>query len=294
MPTALITGVTGFTGRYMKDLLVREGYEVYGTANNVVNASTNIFSVDLRDDVGLNELTKRKKFDVVIHLAAMSHAANGEADAIYGTNIVGTRNLLNALYESGHQDCVILLVSSAHVYGNSLAEVLSEEEEPNPASDYAVSKLCMEYMANLWKGKLPIVTVRPFNYTGVGQSENFLIPKIVSHYRENRELIELGNIDISRDFSDVRAIVEDYYKLVKLAPIGEVFNVCSGKAYSLREILNIMNNLSGYEIEVAVNQNYVRDDDVKFLRGSNLKFLEVVKSAKSISFTDTLEWMYSN
>ena len=115
---------------------------------------------------------------------------------------------------------------------------LDETTPPAPSNDYAVSKLAMEYMARLYESRLPIVITRPFNTIGVGQSDSFLIPKIISHTRKRATLIELGNLDVARDFSDVRIVVQLYQRLLDTpAAVGQTFNVCSGKAWTLNEVL---------------------------------------------------------
>ncbi|MGH8148017.1 MAG: GDP-mannose 4,6-dehydratase, partial [Rhodanobacteraceae bacterium] len=231
--------------------------------------------------------------DVIIHLAAISFVAHGDADEIYRTNIVGTRNLLEALADADRQPRSVVLASSANIYGNAEVEPIDEDTLPAPANDYAVSKFAMEQMARLWMQRLPIALVRPFNYTGVGQSENFLIPKIVAHFRRGDKLIELGNTDVARDFSDVRDVARAYAAIVAHAPTGLAINLCSGIAHSLDDVLTMMAEIAGYAIEVRVNPAFVRSNEVKRLVGSNARLRALAGFAPSIPLRETLCWMYS-
>jgi len=154
-----------------------------------------------------------------------------------------------------------------------------------------VSKLAMEYMARLWMDKLPIVIARPFNYTGVGQTESFLLPKIVGHFRRGAEVIELGNLDVWRDFSDVRAVAQAYRRLLEVCPAGETVNVCSGKAHSLREVIAMAESVSGRSIQVQVNPAFVRASEVKTLCGDATKLRSVIGEWATPPLEDTLRWM---
>ena len=289
MKNALITGLNGFTGRYLADELKAAGYSVNGTELKNVTGGP---SFDLCDLDATRKHIFNVRPDVVFHLAAVSFVAHGDVSEIYRTNILGTRNLLEALADCDKKPEAVLLASSASIYGQAGVDPIVETTPANPSNDYAVSKLAMEQMASLWMKKLPISIVRPFNYTGVGQSLSFLVPKIVDHYRRGEKEIELGNLDIARDFSDVRAIAKAYARLVELAPAGEVFNICSGETSSLRQILAMMADLAGYEIRVTVNPAFVRDNEVKKLHGSNAKFIETVGSFDSVPLQTTLRWMF--
>ena len=205
---ALVTGASGFTGRYLVEELVNAGYEVIGTTHAEEKSQNNSYlHLDLCNQTAVRQLIRDVKPDIEAHLGAVSFVNEGDATRIYETNFLGSFYLLDAL-NSLQPDTIraILLASSANIYGNNSKETLSEFETPDPVNEYAVSKYAMEQMAKLWMNRLPLFLVRPFNYTGVGQNEKFLIPKIVNHFKQEKATIELGNIDVWREFNDVRHI----------------------------------------------------------------------------------------
>jgi nucleoside-diphosphate-sugar epimerase len=293
MPRALLTGCHGFTGRYVACELEAAGYTVIGLAHDGDPPREGVLRANLLDRDAVRRAIDEARADVVVHLAAISFVAHGDADEIYRVNVVGTRNLLAALADADAKPRSVVLASSANVYGNAAVEPITEDTPPAPANDYAVSKLAMEYVARLWMERLPITLVRPFNYTGVGQSEHFLIPKIVAHFRRGDKIIELGNTDVSRDFSDVRDVARAYAAIVAHAPTAAVINVCSGTAHSLDEVLAMMARIAGYGIEVHINPAFVRANEVKRLVGSNGRLREITGLAPSIRLEDTLRWMHA-
>lgn len=291
-PRALVTGLGGFTGRYLARELEAAGYEVHGTAHGSEPLGPRMHALDLCRRDELAGVVAEVQPDVVAHLAAISFVAHGDAEEIYRVNVVGTRNLLEALAGAPKRPRAVLLASSANIYGNASVSLIDESVPAAPANDYAVSKLSMEYMARLWMDRLPIVITRPFNYTGVGQAPQFLLPKIVSHFQRGERIIELGNMDVERDFSDVRMVAKAYAALLAAAPAGRVFNICSGTAVSLREVLAMMAGIAGYEIEARVNPAFVRANEVKRLQGDALALRSVIGNWEPIPLQDTLRWMY--
>lgn len=291
MKRALITGIKGFTGGYVAAELEQHGWEVWGIGAQVEADDTRYRTVDLTDSAGVREIVAELQPDVVVHLAAIAFVGHGDADAFYTVNVIGTRNLLAALAANDKPPECVLLASSANVYGNTTEGVLNESSPPDPANDYAVSKLCMEYMARLWMNRLPIVITRPFNYTGVGQTESFLLPKIVGHFCRKAEVIELGNLDVWRDFSDVRAVAQAYRRLAQVCPAGEVVNVCSGKTHSLREALAMAATITGHELRIEVNPAFMRANEVKTLSGDPARLCSLIGDWSSPPLEQTLRWM---
>ena len=291
---ALLTGRSGFTGRYVAHELEAAGFEVIGLGDRQEPADTGSITVDLLDRDAVIAAVARVQPDVVLHLAAISFVAHDDVAAIYSVNVVGTRNLLEALAGLPHKPQIVVLASSANIYGNTDVEPITEDTPPAPANDYAVSKLAMEYMARLWMDRLPIVITRPFNYTGVGQSEQFLIPKIVSHFRRGERVIELGNTEVIRDFGDVRDVAKAYVAIVNAAPAGKTLNICSGVGHSLGDVLDMMADMAGYSIDVHINRAFVRSNEVARLVGFGGGLRQVVGALPTTPLRDTLAWMYAN
>jgi nucleoside-diphosphate-sugar epimerase len=288
----LVTGHRGFTGRYVVEALRAAGCQVFGLS--ATPAELDQHGIDLLDRKQVGAVVAEVRPDAVIHLAAIAFVAHGDAEEMYRTNVVGTRHLLEALAALPQAPAKVLLASSANVYGNSDVELLDETVPPSPANDYAVSKLAMEYMARLWMERLPIVLARPFNYTGVGQAENFLLPKIVSHFQRGERTIELGNIDVARDFQDVRFVADAYARLLGADAAGKTVNLCSGNSVSLLEVIGMMQEIAGYAIEVRVNPAFVRANEVARLTGDNRRLRDLIGPLNIIPLRQTLEWMYAH
>lgn len=272
MTTTLITGAAGFTGGWMIGALHAQGHRVIGLVRTpATTAADETHAVDLTDAAALNACVAKCAPDYVIHLAAVAFVGHADASAFYQANVIGTDNLLAALAALPSKPRRVLLASSANVYGNARGGVLSEADAPAPVNHYACSKLAMEHMANTWREHLPLVVTRPFNYTGPGQAEQFLIPKIVSHFARREPAIELGNLDVSRDFSDVRDVVARYAELLQ-APwqpdhSGQPVNVCTGQGTSLERIIELCREITGHAIDVRVNPAFVRTNEIKTLTG---------------------------
>lgn len=286
---ALLTGAGGFSGPFVAESLRRRGFFV----DELRRADNN--GLDLRDRKGLDDFLRQKSYECVVHLAGVSNVQHDEVEEIYTANLLGTRNLLAAIHASGWTPKVVILASSAHVYGTTTREnPIEEVENFNPSSDYAVSKAAMEYVAAMWLKKLPVTITRPFNYTGVGQSTNFVVSKIVEHFRNGAERIKLGNIDAERDISDVRDVAEAYAMLAASPSPGTVFNICSGRSTSIRNVIDACRQITGRDVVVECDQTLMREGEVNRLAGSNEHLLRKYPSLSFRPLQETLTWMLSN
>tara|TARA_R110002110_G_scaffold415765_2_gene655180 strand:- start:29752 stop:30645 length:894 start_codon:yes stop_codon:yes gene_type:complete len=287
---ALVTGLGGFTGAYVAAALESNGWEVVGL--DVADCATGSGSVDLRDATAVAKRVNEIRPDAVIHLAAIAFVAHDDVADMYTTNVIGTHNLLQALAGLELLPQKVVLASSANIYGSVEVDMLDEGSPMHPGNNYAVSKCAMEMMAATWQSKLPIVITRPFNYTGVGQSSAFLVPKVVDHFARAEKRISLGNIDVYRDFSDVRTVAEAYARLLESGQAGQVYNICSGHVYCIDDILRMLSQIAGYQIAVDINPQFVRENEVRRLGGSNKRLLSAVGVMPQIDLADTLNWMY--
>lgn len=284
----LVTGLDGFTGLHLSRELTRHGHEV------VALEDASGTKVDVRDRCGVERAVRRIAPDAVIHLAGVAFVAHDDVEEIYTTNVLGTRNILAALAEARKPLKSVVVASSASVYGEATELPISESAPIMPSNDYGVSKAAAELLVGVWGDALPIIVTRPFNYTGVGQSDQFLIPRIVRHFRDRRPRIDLGNVDVSRDFSDVRDIVKYYRLLMELAPGGTIVNLCSGIETSILEVVSLMRDLSGFDTVINSIDSLRRAREVRRVLGSSRKLRTLLPGIEPRPLRDTLEWMYQN
>jgi nucleoside-diphosphate-sugar epimerase len=302
MKRALITGVAGFTGEYLAQALSDSGCEVFGTTVTATAgkaagrgpANCTLVPMDLTDAASVHEAVARVKPDWVVHLAALSFVAHPNPGDFYQVNTLGTDNLLKALAALAEPPSRVILASTANVYGALDEPVLDESFCPAPVNHYGCSKLAMEHIAANWFTKLPILITRPFNYTGPGQPGHFLVPKMVSHFARREKMIELGNIHVSRDISDVRDVVDAYCRLLRSDAHSQCVNLCSGEATELSALLETLGELAGYQIDVQVNPDFVRKAEIPVLRGNAGRLESITGPRTLIPLRQTLADMLAH
>jgi nucleoside-diphosphate-sugar epimerase len=275
----LLTGAAGFTGLFFKSAAEAAGHQVVALQAN------------LTDKAAVAAEVLQAAPDAVVHLAAISFVGHADETAFYAVNVIGTMNLLAGLAALPVKPSKVLLASSANIYGNCDASPITELQPAAPVNHYAMSKLAMEYMAWTYLDRVPIVITRPFNYTGPGQAPQFLIPKLVNHFARRAEQIELGNLHVEREFSDVRMVCDAYLALLAHGVPGQVYNVCSGQPYTLQHVIGLLSGITGHTMDVRVNPAFVRANEVHRLCGSPDKLLACTGPLKSYALEATLAWM---
>ncbi|MEA1892807.1 MAG: GDP-mannose 4,6-dehydratase [Campylobacterota bacterium] len=286
----LIFGIDGFTGNYLAKYLKSAGYELYGTS--YTDKKDDIYQVDITYRADIEYVLGEVIPDYIISLAGISFPAHGHNEDFYSINTIGALNILEALTHLKQNPKKVILASSATVYGNQGVELLDESLCPMPANHYGASKYSMESMAKNYFNKLDIIITRPFNYTGIGQEEHFLIPKIIKHFKENQKEIELGNLHVSREFNDVSYVCEIYKKFLESDISSQVVNICSNRGIKLLSVIDMMNEIARYDIEVKVNPDFVRKGEIEHLTGSQEKLFSLIGFVEQKEFKQTLREMF--
>ncbi|MCG8516438.1 MAG: NAD-dependent epimerase/dehydratase family protein [Pseudomonadales bacterium] len=289
-PHVLVTGASGFTGDHLIPALQQRGYRVTGTGHHDLPAAQ-IRAMDLTDPAQVREVVNEAKPDYVIHLAALSFVAHPTPEDFYRVNTLGTEHLLAALSELPTAPRKVILASTSNVYGNRDLPVLDESLCPAPVNHYGISKLAMEHLAANWYSRLQILITRPFNYTGPGQHPRFLVPKMVQHLAERAQTIELGNLDVARDISDVRDIAQAYIALLESDAHSQAVNLCSGRTIQLRQLMETLCELAGYQINIEVNPAFVRRNEIPSLQGDRRRLESLIKAPPLRPLEDTLKDM---
>lgn len=288
----LITGASGFIGQFvLKEMLKNEDIDFFAIdTRKIPNISIEKQElVSLLDKEKLMEIIKRYKPNIIIHLAAIALVTHDNVGEIYNVNVQGTENLLEVTQEYCDKGTRVILASTAGVYGNQKVEKYKEDLPYNPANNYSYSKMITEYLGKRYKDDLEIVTIRPFNIIGVGQSENFLIPKLVEHFANRKEKLSVGNISSFRDYVDVEYCAEVIMELVLREKIDfDILNICSGIPTSGEMILQLLQEMTSFKPEIEISENFVRKNEVWRMIGDTTRLSEFMNGKKSQSVKDIL------
>ncbi|MFH1741487.1 MAG: NAD-dependent epimerase/dehydratase family protein [bacterium] len=277
MQTVLITGASGFCGTHLIERLRSRGeYRIVGADYkwdpSRVDRFDETVSLDVTKANDVASFVAAQSPDIVFHLAGLS---DGSDDLIYGTNIIGTINILQALKERAPSGRLLIAGSSAE-YGNVLPAGLPVNESalcsptnPNGISKYAATLAALNYAHRYG---LRIVCVRPFNIIGPGMPNTLAVGAFVQRILENKRSgsdtpLRVGRLDTSRDFVAVEDLVDGYCRLVESDCWGEVVNLCSGRAQSLRYVVDFLVSMMKHPINIEVDPALVRASDVPSLIG---------------------------
>ncbi len=303
----LITGIAGFAGSHLAELLLNDGEEVFGTllpgesTRNLetVRPQPELVPCDLRDAKAAEQLMARVRPEETYHLAALTFIPDSMVDPrlTFDTNLYGTLNLLEAAKKLSSRPR-ILFVGSADEYGRVRKDELPiKEQNPlRPANPYSVSKVgasMLAYQYGLSEG-MHVVRVRPFNHTGPRQSPQFVCSdfarQIVEAERGRRPPeIRVGNLRPKRDFTDVRDVVRAYREVLRRGEPCEVYNICSGKAVGVGEILDELLALSGNRLMIVESSERTRASDVEEIRGDFGKLESATGWRPTMPLRKTLE-----
>jgi len=285
----LLTGINGFVGTYLKNELIARGYDVWGV--DVVSTSDKTFKASIMDENSLSCIFTQVEPDYIVHLAAIAEVDQLNESLFYDINFRGTLNVLNSCLRLMKIPRIVF-ISSSLVYGNVPVDSLPIDESfaINPVNHYGASKAAAEIAVKTFGAEygLEYVIVRPFNHTGPGQTEKFVVPKIVNAFKRGDSTISLGNINTIRDFTDVRDVVKAYATIIDHFKNGEIYNVSSGKGITIRDIIDKLNHISGRLITVDKKEFLVRKSEIKSIVGNAQKLKNDLNWEAKISFDDTL------
>ncbi len=302
---ALITGIAGFVGSHMAELLLSKGFEVWDLSRprskmyhiEPIKSKLHLVDADLMDSHSLYTTINRIKPDYIFHLAAQSFVPTswGSPSVTLEVNVVGSANLFEAVRQVGI-DPVIQIACSSEEYGLVHEnEVPIKETNPlRPLSPYAVSKLAMDYLGyQYWESyKMRIIRTRGFNHTGPRRGDTFaestFAKQIAMIEKGSQEpVIYVGNLDASRDYTDVRDMVRAYLLAVEKCDPGDVYNIATGSTIKIADVLSMMLGMSKVKVEIKQDPARMRPSDVPILIGDNTKFVSKTGWKPEIPFTQT-------
>ena len=289
----MVTGANGFVGGYLTKYLKQQAFEVIELPARM----------DLRDIDAIRRFCSDQIPDAVVHLAAQSFVPKSfdNPQETYEINFLGTYNLLESLKLNGFKGA-FLYIGSSDVYGVVPESRLPITEETLlcPRSPYAVSKASAEFLCRQWsvsESGWRLLITRPFNHIGAGQAPNFVISGFCRQVARialgvQEPVIDVGNLDVTRDFTDVRDVIRAYVLLLENGENGEIYNICSGQEVILSEILPKLREISGINFDVNVRSDLCRPAEQRRVCGSFKKLNGKTGWKPEILFNQTLLDIY--
>lgn len=304
MKEVLVTGAAGFVGRYLLEKLVSTNkYKIIAITQSgrksIIHDNIIWEICDIRQKNQIKNIIHKYSFKEVYHLAAKAITTESKSDEYYSVNTIGTLNLLSVLMEKNY-DGKILITSTSFVYGNGEGTPITELSQLNPLNDYAGSKAAMEMAALSFINRgMNIVIARPFNHTGPYQEPHFVCSDFAKQFAtiklgKKEGILEVGNIGVYRDFTDVRDVVNAYMQLMDNSDVSSgIYNVCSGNAVQVREVLSLLMDISEMPIEIKVNPQRIRKSDMPVIVGDASKLITATKWETTISLKQTMLDLYN-
>ena len=304
---ALVTGITGFTGSHMAEYLLAHGHEVFGTVRGRsrqtefiehVKSKITLLECDLSDSNAVSKTIDEANADVIFHLAAQSFVPTSwrAPQETLNTNVIGTLNILESVRKAKINP-VVQVAGSSEEYGLVLpGETPIKETNPlRPLSPYAVSKVAQDMLGYQYHKSygLKVVRTRAFNIVGPRSAEKIVTAAFAKQIADIEKgapaVINVGNLDAYRDFTDVRDIVRAYAVAVEKCDYGEAYNICSGRTWKIRDVLDMLLSMSNKKIEVRDDPSRSRPSDVQILLGDYTKFHKKTGWSPQISFEQTMK-----
>lgn len=311
---ALIIGAAGFVGPYLAAACQKNlDADVIGTKlgreelelKAIEGHKTEVAVLDIMDSDAVHALLEEKRPEYIFHLAAQSSVAYSwkKPELTVDVNVKGALHLLEALRTLKEKDGYnprVLMVGSSEEYGRPQTQDgrIDENHPVHPVNIYAATKVCQNMLARIYAEAygLNIVMTRSFNHIGPGQAPTFVVADFCQQVAkiergEQEPIIRVGNLSAKRDFTDVRDVVKAYVLLIEHGELGETYNIGSGRAYSIREILGVIIAKSSLNIDIEVDKNKLRPVDVPIIESAVTKIKETTEWSSEVKIDETINDM---
>lgn len=297
----LVTGANGFVGRHMTRELHASGHNPIRMQRLGEDLSDTDVKGDILDPISLTEAIAQTKPDACVHLAGLAFVptAKKNPSLAFRLNTVGAMHVLDAFYRV-QPNAKILVVTTSQIYGNRETTPLTEEHPPAPENIYAVSKLAADTASLLYAKHrdMHIMTARPHNHIGPGQSEKFVISAFAHQLATmvtgpSEPVMRVGNLESQRDFLDVRDVVRAYRLLLEKGHAGEAYNIASGELVQIRTALHRLAEAAGIQPHIEIDPDFFRPTDSSTLLDCS-KIKEAVDWKRTISLDQTLRDVFAD